>query len=673
MRWIAGVLVLLVAMGAGAEDFKSGGFSFHTGKVPAFVEERPLAEGWPVDAPGANDDQWRYWRYDVQVDRRPGQDIAYADYAYEPRSQGNTGGAGRFEIPYNPEYQTLTLHRVELRRGGIWQSRLKPADISIARRERQFEQDISDGQVAALIVIEDVRPGDVVRISWSVAGGNPILAGQSSEQVRLAYGHPILDVRLRALYPPGTAIAAHTENGASAPEVMQRQDATEVEVHAARVDRLQEEGDYPPWYQPYPLVQFAPRRSWADVVGWALPLYPPQSGQMLPDDLEQRIAAWKAIPSASERLRAALRTVQDEVRYFGVETGTSSHRPRSPDVVWRRRYGDCKDKTWLLVTLLQRLGIPAEPALVDTSRGRSVRDFAPAANLFNHVIVRAHLGGKVVFADPTLRLQGGDPMQSDLSSYGVALPVVAASREMVEVAAPPRPTAGVEVKERYLPDGDGMRLEVSTEYRGANANRIRRLMDEERLEEVSRRYREYYAKRFGAVDSLQALKVQDDRDTNILVVQEAYRLASPWQQDGTLRGIDMQAQALADVTDMPARIDRHAPLYFARPGRYVQEVTLESPKGWVARFGREDDRVEDAAFTYRRTLQPTATGAVLRHEFDVSSREVPLASVSGHVASLRKVGEGLRSRLRYAAPANADAGERQSRLRDLLRDVLKDQ
>lgn len=672
MRWMAVVLAFGLAMGsARADEFASGGFSFRTGEVPAFVEDRPLPSEWPATAPGARDEQWRFWRYDRQVDHRPGRDIAYTDYIYEPRSQGNIADAGRFDLSFNPDYQQLTLHRVELRRNGRWESRLKPKDISIARRERQFEQDIADGLVAALIVIEDVRAGDVVRISWSVTGSNPILAGQFSEQTRLAFSHPILDLRLRAFYAPGTQIASHLENGAAAPTITTSADATLVEVRAAAVDRLQDEGDYPVWYQPYPLVQFAPRRSWADVVAWALPLYPDQSAVALPADLEQRIAQWKKIGPASERLQAALRAVQDEVRYFGVETGTSSHRPRVPNEVWARRFGDCKDKTWLLVTVLGRLGIRAMPALVNTDRGRATRGYAPSADVFDHVIVRAELEGRMVYVDPTMRLQGGAPERGDLSAYGFVLPVAAGQAALAEVLPPADAVAGVKTHEHYAVDGDGLRLEVTSEFAGLSADQTRRALDEERIEDRGRRYMEYYGKRYGAIQSLKSPVVEDDRARNVIRILETYRLAAPWQQEGDTRSLGLEAEALSAVSALPDRSERSGPLYFARPGRYVQEVSVEAPAGWTPRFAREDERIASKAFEYKRTLEPTDTGARLRHELEVRQREVDIAQVQAHVGDLRKLREGTYSRLRYRAPASAEAADREARLRSLLQDAME--
>ena len=42
--------------------------------------------------------------------------------------------------------------------------------------------------------------------------------------------------------------------------------------------------------------------------------------------------------------------------------------PSAPDAVYARRWGDCKEKALLMVTMLRALGIEASPALVNTER-----------------------------------------------------------------------------------------------------------------------------------------------------------------------------------------------------------------------------------------------------------------------------------------------------------------
>lgn len=673
LKGLLGLLLFLVLVGpAGAEDFSNGGFSFSTGPAPAFVRERPVETAWPADAPGANDDQWRFWRFDRQVDRRPGQDISYVDYIYEPRSQGNLGDAGRFDIQFNPEYQKLVLHRVELYRNGSWQSRLKPGEITIARREQQFEQEISDGMATALILIEDVRIGDVVRISYSIVGSNPILAGQQSESTRLAYGHPILDLRLQVLYPPGTEVTFHRENGAPAPTVTQTAEATRVDVGASRVDRLLNDGDYPVWFEPYPLVQISPKRNWAEVVAWALPLYPDRRATRLPEDLERRIAQWKALATPTEKLQAALRAVQDEVRYFGVETGTSSHRPREPELVWRRRYGDCKDKAWLLVTILDRLGIPAVPALVDTGRGRSVHDYAPSASLFDHVIVRARINGATVFVDPTMRLQGGTPQQTDLSQYGYVLPVAAGQAVMEEVLPSGGVENGIDESADFSPDGEGLRFVVVTEYRGRNADAERVQLDQSRLEDRARSYREYYGKQYGAIESLEPLAVNDDRQANRITIREVYRLAAPWKVENGLSVLAVEAGMANWAANLPSRVERRGPLDFKPSGRYRNTVTVQAPEGWVARFEGDADRIDSGAFRFLRTQELKDGKARLVTEMVVTSREVALDAVPAHVAALRKVRDLIRTRFVYRAPVSAEAAGREARLQNLLRNVMEE-
>jgi hypothetical protein len=662
------------SMAAAAAEHVSGGLRFETGPEPAFVQRRELPARWDAGAPGADDRRWRYWLYDVQSDRRRGQDVMYTEHVFEPKSQSLLGDAGRFQIEFNPEFQRLTIHRVELRRDGRWQDRLVPERISLARREADFEQDMTDGTVTALIVLDDVRVDDIVRVSYSVAGSNPILAGQVSDWATLSWRNPTLRSGLRVLYDPGTKVRVHRENIALEPQVRHGADAEEVQLQARSLPATVYEDGYPAWYQPFPTVQIAPDRGWGEVVRWALPLYP-RFDAPFDADLEGRLAQWKALPDPAARLTAALHAVQNDVRYFGIEIGDNSHRPNPPGLVWQRRYGDCKDKVYLLTTLLHRLGIEAAPALVSTDRGRAIGDFVPSASVFNHVIVRARLGGDTVWVDPTISQQGGDPRAFDLGDYGMVLPVAEGATALETVARPREGNAGVEVKERFVPAADGQdaTFEVETLYTGSSADDQRRNTLSERGDDLARRYAEYYRKRYGDVETLSAPKIEDDPEHNRLRISERYRLKAPFGDDSPgVRSLEVYAEALQAASELPDALERRGPLEFADRGRYRHEVTVQLPERWKPTFTAEHvDRSVDA-FGFRRDVTVGDRAVTVVYEMDVKRSEVPQDQVAAHLAELRKVRDDLSASLRFALPAALGAQQRQERLRTLLREVMEE-
>src|SRR5262249_7398246 len=79
----------------------------------------------------------------------------------------------------------------------------------------------------------------------------------------------------------------------------------------------------------------------------------------------------------------------------------------SPNVVLTRRYGDCKDKSLLLITLLKELGIPSDPVLLQFGRRNGLERSLPSPGLFNHVIVRVNVDGHFYYLDPTRLGQHG--------------------------------------------------------------------------------------------------------------------------------------------------------------------------------------------------------------------------------------------------------------------------
>lgn len=85
--------------------------------------------------------------------------------------------------------------------------------------------------------------------------------------------------------------------------------------------------------------------------------------------------------------------VRAEVRYVAVEVGVGGYRPTPPEETLERRWGDCKDKSFLLIDLLSEAGIPAHPALVLADEEARVEARFPSADQFNHLIVAVPADG----------------------------------------------------------------------------------------------------------------------------------------------------------------------------------------------------------------------------------------------------------------------------------------
>lgn len=108
-------------------------------------------------------------------------------------------------------------------------------------------------------------------------------------------------------------------------------------------------------------------------------------------DKARELTAGKA--SRREKAEVLAAFARRQVRYVAVEVGIGGYRPSAPQEVMDRRWGDCKDKAFLLVDLLREAGIEAWPALIRAGGdGRVDREF-PSPNELNHAIVAVSAEG----------------------------------------------------------------------------------------------------------------------------------------------------------------------------------------------------------------------------------------------------------------------------------------
>ena len=116
--------------------------------------------------------------------------------------------------------------------------------------------------------------------------------------------------------------------------------------------------------------------------------------------LARDLTAGATTPRA--KLEALVAHLRRKVRYVAVEVGIGGFRPHPPAEVASRLWGDCKDKSLLLVDLARAVGLEAWPVLVRFDESERIdRDFASPFQ-FNHAIA--------AFAAAPLEPGPGDPV-----------------------------------------------------------------------------------------------------------------------------------------------------------------------------------------------------------------------------------------------------------------------
>jgi hypothetical protein len=144
----------------------------------------------------------------------------------------------------------------------------------------------------------------------------------------------------------------------------------------------------------------ATEASWDDVVDTMLVSYNKAFLEVdQVDPLYARLT--QGLTSQEDKINAIFRFVSEDIRYVSLSTAGYTHQPHSNNSVINNRFGDCKDKTALLQSLLERAGINVTPVLVATERSKPEKLPLPSLGYFNHIILCFDLNGQEYCLDPT--------------------------------------------------------------------------------------------------------------------------------------------------------------------------------------------------------------------------------------------------------------------------------
>lgn len=328
---------------------------------------------------------------------------------------------GNLSIGWKPSDGAATVHAIRIYRGGEMIDVLENTSFEILRREGQLEAASLDGMLTAVLRVPDLRVGDELEVDLTTRSNDPTLGATVAGALMLAPDPPPGRLRLGLNWDEGQE--PHLKMTSDLVAVAERS-ARSIDLRFDNPAMLAPPNDAPPRFRWQRILEYSDFPDWTAISRQFAPLYRQAAtlGADSPLKVEaRRIAA--AHPDPLGRARAALRLVQQEVRYIYVGLDNGNLTPATAEETWRRRYGDCKGKTALLLGLLSELGIEAEPVLVSNAGADDgLEDRLPNPGMFDHVLVRARIDGTHYWLDGTLP-PVAEPSPAPILPYRWTLPL----------------------------------------------------------------------------------------------------------------------------------------------------------------------------------------------------------------------------------------------------------
>ena len=551
------------------------------------------------------------------------------------------------ELYFNPAYQTLTVHDAAVVRDGKRMDRLKDARIEMLRREEGLEHQTLTGVQTLLVVLNDVRLGDVVEVAYTVQGSNPIFKGHFAEVYQLAHLAAIDELHMRIDYPLGRVLHTRGIRSDAAPELLTQAGRQVMQLTRRQVPAVVPEENVPPWFKVFPALHVSDYADWQQVASWADDLFA-NPGELGPE-LTARIEAWRAQGLPREQLASeVLEFVQDEVRYFSVSLGESSHRPKAPARTYAERLGDCKDKVALLNAILQRLGFDARPALISVHRNRGVADYLPSHDQFDHVITQLTLNGTVYWLDGTMQKQGRQLATRGLASYGMTLVVDPRSTALTRVEPAPGLLQGLEFDSVW--DASDMRhaplFSTTLRARGISAEGWRNSVSAGGVDRLASALAGAYARMLPGLKAAGPPVVRDDRETNVFELELTYEAPGFGQYDRGALAVEVPALEVLDSLVGPREARRDMPYMIDQPRRVQQRLRVIAPRKFSSPPPAPAE-VGDKHFNLaaRYTVEGNTLNYVLTYERRADEvLPADLASYRERLQAARKLG-GVTARL----------------------------
>lgn len=558
-------------------------------------------------------------------------------------SDAGVQNGSQISVTYDPSFQKLVFHNITLWRGNTPSNRLQAGKFKVLQNEKDLSKFIYSGTYDAFLLLDDVRKGDRIEFSYTVKGTNPIFGDKFASLFYFEGASSIGHTYTNVIFDKNRSLNLKNFNFNEPPKITER-NGLKVYEWEHKLTKTHRITDFEPsWYNPLKRSQLTEYKSWNEVVNWGLSVndYAHVEMPLLRKKIKELTD--KSGDNQVKYMESAIRFLQDEIRYMGIEMGVYSHRPNAPEKVLQQRYGDCKDKSLLLVYLLKAKNIPAYMAYVDTYSRIKTKDYLPSPFVFNHVVVLIEHHNNKTWVDPTITYQRGSFNNLYFPDYGDALILKKGINALEPVISLPTGKLISELKfdvADTVPDSKSL-LTIKSTYTDNYADNIRSEIAESGTDGMEKNYLEYYGKYYPEIELKAPVKVSDNESTNTLEIVETYEISNIWAEDKktaekylSFYG-DLVSSEMRDITAK----NRLAPLSLKNPVNVEQVITVNMP--YLFNFGTESVKIENDDYYFELYRFQRGKTVTFNYTFRNMNTFIEGSKVKDYVKNKNKITDHL--------------------------------
>lgn len=222
------------------------------------------------------------------------------------------------------------------------------------------------------------------KIKGLASGGHMFHAPEGSQSEKGYRVDRVLESKLIIEHPSGKALNFSVLEKSAKYKKTTSGGITQHQWRYTRLPSVPVEQSMPSLLDILPYLQYSTAHNWSSIDSWAFKLF---DNKITPGSDIKKVASKIAqkYSSRDEKIKAVYEHVQKNIRYVFAHVGRGGFEPHAAPDVLANQYGDCKDQTILMISLLRELGIEAYPALISTDNSIDANPELPGLP-FDHMI-----------------------------------------------------------------------------------------------------------------------------------------------------------------------------------------------------------------------------------------------------------------------------------------------